>query len=351
MPEAEERLPLDQNASESIEEEKKKDSRRPAATAFSEMENREENRQEKQPSRMEQLLPEYENYLLFSLHSSSLTASAYLCDLRHLVSWMKEKEIEDPEDLETADLVCFLNTLAKDHESSSVIRVQSALRSFYDWLALKEEGQNPAAVLPKRKKNRALPLVMREDQVQDLLDTFSEEPRDQLWKTFFMLCYGSGLRVSECCGIRLQQISLSERQIRIVGKGNRERLVFLHARLCDQIEKYLQEDRPALLKQSSSFLFPGKDKGPVSRTQANYQIKKHLQMAGLPSEYSTHTLRHAFATRLMEKDTDLRLVQELLGHADISTTQIYTHVDASRLHKVYDSFMPEIFSDKGGNEK
>lgn len=299
---------------------------------------------------MDQLLSDYENYLLFSLHSSDLTARAYVCDLHHLQDWMNEQEIEDPRLLETPNLVSFLNDLARNHESSSVIRVQSALRSFYDWLALKGEAGNPAAVLPKRKKNRALPKVMREEQVEELLNTFTEDDQDQLWKTFFMLCYGSGLRVSECCGVKLQQINLEERQIRIVGKGNRERLVFLHAALCSQIERYLSKNRPALLKTSSSFLFPGKDKGPVTRTQAHYQIKKHLQLAGLPQDYSTHTLRHAFATRLMEKDTDLRLVQELLGHADISTTQIYTHVDAARLHKVYDSFMPEIFSEEGGNE-
>ena len=313
-------------------------------------EQNEQKKPDKKPSLMDRLLSEYENYLLFSLHSSDLTAQAYLCDLRHQQEWMEKQKIEDPESLETTDLVSFLNDLAKDHESSSVTRVQSALRSFYDWLALKGEARNPAAILPKRKTNRALPKVMREDQVEDLLATFSDEDQDQLWKTFFMICYGSGLRVSECCGIKLQQINLQERQIRIVGKGNRERLVFLHAALCSQIESYLKYNRPHLLKTSSSFLFPGKEKGPVNRTQAHYRIKKHLQMAGLPEDYSTHTLRHAFATRLMEKDTDLRLVQELLGHADISTTQIYTHVDAARLHKVYDSFMPEIFSEEGGNE-
>lgn len=296
------------------------------------------------------LLQRYESYLLLSLNVSDNTAQAYVRDLQLLQAWMEKEHLTDPALLQPQDLQRFCRDLSKDHSPASIQRLQSALRSFYDWLGLQDESLcSPAATLRRPRQGRSLPQVLSDSQVDALLATFDESDLQQLWKTFFMLCYGSGLRVSECCGILMQQISLEERQIRVLGKGGKERLVFLHPALAKQLQQYRDFIRPRLLEKPSSFLFPGKGNGSVSRTQAHYQIKKHLKLAGLPAECSTHTLRHAFATRLMEKQTDLRLVQELLGHADISTTQIYTHVDAARLHRVYDSFMPDVF-DEGGNE-
>lgn len=296
------------------------------------------------------LVQRYESYLLLSLNVSDNTAQAYMRDLQLLQTWMEKEQLSDPALLQPQDLQRFCTAAGKDHSPASIQRLQSALRSFYDWLGLQDESLcSAAATLRRPRQGRSLPQVLSDSQVEALLATFDDSDIQQLWKTFFMLCYGSGLRVSECCGIQLQQISLEERQIRVLGKGGKERLVFLHPALTKQLQQYRDGVRPRLLEKPSSFLFPGKGNGSVSRTQAHYQIKKHLKMAGLPAECSTHTLRHAFATRLMEKQTDLRLVQELLGHADISTTQIYTHVDAARLHRVYDSFMPDVF-DEGGNE-
>lgn len=296
------------------------------------------------------LVQRYESYLLLSLSVSDNTAQAYVRDLQLLHAWMDQQNLSDPALLSPQDLQRFCTDVSRDHSPASIQRLQSALRSFYDWLGLQDESLcSPAATLRRPRQGRSLPQVLSDSQVDALLSTFDDSDLQQLWKTFFMLCYGSGLRVSECCGIQLQQISLEERQIRVLGKGGRERLVFLHPALTQQLEQYRNIIRPRLLEKPSSFLFPGKGNGSVSRTQAHYQIKKHLKLAGLPAACSTHTLRHAFATRLMEKQTDLRLVQELLGHADISTTQIYTHVDAARLHRVYDSFMPDVF-DEGGNE-
>ena len=225
----------------------------------------------------------------------------------------------------------------------SVARFIVAVRGFFAWLA--EQGgiaDNPAARLETPRTWKTLPKVLDGSDVERLLGAPDRaEPRGARDAAMLEVLYATGLRVSELCGLRLHDLRLDAGYLRCVGKGSKERVVPMGAEANASLRAYLAAGREALLSgRRSDFVFVGRAGAPLTRQGFWKLIKAHGRRAGIRGELSPHVVRHSFATHLLENGADLRAVQMLLGHADISTTQIYTHVNRERLRRLYRDFHP-----------
>ena len=279
---------------------------------------------------------------------SENTLSAYRTDLKNFVTWLMQ--VSDDllsEQLIKADrnlIVSYLSELEKREISPrSRARLLSSLRLFYAYLLREKKIEvDPVALIDAPKLGRSLPKTLTEEDVESLLmapDTSTLLGlRDRV---LFEVLYATGLRVSELVGLQLMQINLQQGVLRVTGKGNKERLVPLGEEAVNWLEKYLLHTRTDLLKgQVTDALFVTRRGAEMTRQAFWYLIKRYAFQAEIASEISPHTLRHAFATHLLNHGADLRVVQMLLGHSDLSTTQIYTHVANERLKSLHSQHHP-----------
>ncbi len=279
---------------------------------------------------------------------SENTLSAYRTDLKKFVTWlMLASDGLVSEQLIKADrevIVSYLSELEKREISPrSRARLLSSLRLFYAYL-LREKNidVDPVALIDAPKLGRSLPKTLTEEDVESLLmapDTSTLLGlRDRV---LFEVLYATGLRVSELVGLQLSQINLQQGVLRVTGKGNKERLVPLGEEAVNWLEKYILNTRADLLKgQVTDALFVTRRGAAMTRQAFWYLIKRYAFQAEITTEISPHTLRHAFATHLLNHGADLRVVQMLLGHSDLSTTQIYTHVANERLKSLHSQHHP-----------
>ena len=266
------------------------------------------------------------------------TIEAYRRDMRLFAQWLHQGQGKH---LYQVGHVEIANYIAEKHASSkasSANRRMSVLKRFY-LLAFRQNliGQNPCTKLRAAKQALRLPKSLSEDQVVALLQAPDDtEPLGLRDKTMLELLYACGLRVSELVGLRSIEVGLNEGVLRVTGKGDKTRLVPFGEVARGWLERYLREGRPAILNgQIDDALFVTARGGAMTRQMFWILIKKYAMQANITTPLSPHTLRHAFATHLLNHGADLRVVQLLLGHADISTTQIYTHVARERLKKLH----------------
>ena len=272
------------------------------------------------------------------------TLASYRSDLGRLATWLSEQQHETLLDLRATTLAAFIAHLSQHTRASSQARYLVTLRRFYRWqLGRGRIVADPTLQLANPSQPSRLPKVMSEKQVEALLAVPDlDTPLGLRDRAMLETLYATGLRVSELVNLRLHEISLADGVLRAFGKGSKERLVPLGQLAIDWISRYLQETRPQILKgQASDALFVTARGGAMTR-QAFWQlIKRYALLAGIaPEKLSPHVLRHAFATHLLNHGADLRVVQLLLGHADISTTQIYTHVARERLKSLHAQHHP-----------
>ncbi|WCE05091.1 tyrosine recombinase XerC [Pseudoxanthomonas sp. JBR18] len=269
---------------------------------------------------------------------SAHTLDAYRRDLTALAQWAQGQEIVDLEELQADQLRAFI---AAGHRAGlapkSLQRRLSACRSFYSWLL--KHGRipaSPAAGLRAPKASRKLPKVLDADEATQLVEVPTDAPLGLRDRALLELFYSSGLRLSELCALRWQDLDLAAGLVTVLGKGRKQRIVPVgrHAR---QALQAWREDRPAA---DSAQVFPGRGGAPISQRAVQLRIKQLAQRQGLFKHVHPHMLRHSFASHILESSGDLRGVQELLGHADIATTQVYTHLDFQHLAKVYDGAHP-----------
>ncbi|MEP1382403.1 MAG: site-specific tyrosine recombinase XerD [Paraglaciecola sp.] len=218
----------------------------------------------------------------------------------------------------------------------STSRFLSSIRSLCQYmLRQKIRADDPISLMQNPKLPQTLPKTLSETQVEDLLNApQTDDPIQLRDKAMLEVLYATGLRVTELISLRLDQVSLVQGVVRVTGKGNKERLVPLGEEAIEWIAQFLKEGRTLLLKSESDIVFPSKRGVAMTRQTFWHRIKIYSQLAGIKTELSPHTLRHAFATHLLNHGADLRVVQMLLGHSDLSTTQIYTHVATERLQKL-----------------
>lgn len=272
------------------------------------------------------------------------TLVSYQSDLRHCARWLQN---DRGERLQDARRDALLNYLAASVDQGVRARTSarrlSALRQFYRWLLRENLADNdPTEQIESPRLGRPLPKSLSESEVEALLNAPAiETPEGLRDRAMLEVLYATGLRVSELVGLQPDQLSVSRGLVRVVGKGGKERLVPLGDEAVRWVERFLGESRPALLgARPCAALFPTRRGGPLTRQAFWYRIKKHARVAGIDQALSPHTVRHAFATHLVNHGADLRVVQLLLGHSSLSTTQIYTHVARERLQSLHRQHHP-----------
>jgi integrase/recombinase XerD len=270
---------------------------------------------------------------------SANTLSAYQSDLRAFSGWLSRERGRGLARAQRGDLLDYLAVLSgQGRKPRSSARVLSCLRQFYQYLLRQGviEG-DPSARVESPKLGRPLPKTLTEREVEALLDApATNDPRGHRDRTMLEVLYATGLRVSELVGLTSQQVSLSQGVVRVTGKGGKERLVPLGEEALFWLREYLRGPRQDLLGgRLCDFLFPTVRSDRMTRQAFWKLIKRYALEADISKSLSPHTLRHAFATHLLNHGADLRVVQMLLGHSDLSTTQIYTHVARERLEQLH----------------
>ena len=290
---------------------------------------------------LERLLADFEDHLTAGVRLSRQTVATYLRDCRSFAGWVVSRDLAI-HDLTTADVIDYLVSRQTEEgiDQRTVAKVISALRSLFNFLVLEEiREDNPATLVELPRTAPRLPGVLNVDQVEELLDSIrTDDPLGLRDRALFELIYSCGLRISEAVDLTTDRIFLSERLIRVTGKGGRERLVPMGECARTWLERYLADGRPHLARGVESALFLNHRGRKLSRKGMWKRFNELVQKSGIQAK--VHTLRHSFATHLLEGGADLRAVQELLGHADISTTQIYTHVDKEELATYHADFHP-----------
>lgn len=286
----------------------------------------------------------FRDYLALEAGHSPTTIESYLRDLRRLVRFAELKGITTPGAVTRALLRDFLWALRDMGLEPATIRRQvSAIHTYYGFLLA--EGivrQDPSDRLEVPRRWRTLPDVLTHAEVNAMLASPSaEEPLAWRDRALLELAYGAGLRVSELCGMQVGDMVMAEGLVRVVGKGNKERLVPIGRQVIAAVSLYLNTARAQLDRGKTQGRLLLNARGqPLSRVGAWGIVKAHAARTGITKRVTPHTLRHTFATHLLEGGADLRAVQEMLGHADLSTTQIYTHVDREYLREVHRQFHP-----------
>ena len=272
------------------------------------------------------------------------TLNAYRRDLKSVVEWLHH-HASSLEKAQSDDLQALLaERVSGGYKATSSARLLSAVRRFFQYLYReKVRSDDPSALLASPKLPQRLPKDLSETQVGRLLQApVVDQPLELRDKAMLEGLYATGLRVSELVGLTMSDISLRQGVVRVIGKGNKERLVPLGEEAVYWVENYLEHGRPWLLNGVSiDVLFPSQRAQQMTRQTFWHRIKHYAVLAGIDSEkLSPHVLRHAFATHLLNHGADLRVVQMLLGHQDLSTTQIYTHVATERLRKLHQQHHP-----------
>ncbi|MDB0056013.1 tyrosine recombinase XerC [Akkermansiaceae bacterium] len=291
--------------------------------------------------------PQIDSFLLYLATERGLSA-AYQLSVRQtldkLPPWAKKNGYKDWRDLGTDELAEFLSHLRKSGLEASSLRIALVhVKIFFRFLVKRNILEVDAAEpLLAPKAASKLPETLGADAVAQLLSSINPDKRLGRRDLAIMeLFYASGLRLSEICNARLETLDLDDHFLRVTGKGNKTRLVPVGGRALDALNKYLSGERPELVgKKTSSHIFLSVRGGPLSPERVRQIVKERAKQAGIDQNIYPHLLRHSFATHLLENGADLRVIQELLGHADISTTQIYTHVDQKRLKAVHKQFHP-----------
>lgn len=275
---------------------------------------------------------------------SDNTISAYRLDLQALSNWLMKQNLSFVT-ADNIDLQGFLGErLQKGYKATSSARMLSAIRKLFQYLYReKYRTDDPASLLTSPKLPSRLPKYLSEQQVGDLLNApMISEPIELRDKAMLELLYATGLRVTELVSLTADNISLNQGVIRVIGKGDKERLVPMGEEATYWLKEYIVNARPLLLKgKSADILFPSQRGQKMTRQTFWHRIKHYALIAHIDqNSLSPHVLRHAFATHLVNHGADLRVVQMLLGHSDLSTTQIYTHVAKERLKKLHQNFHP-----------
>lgn len=286
---------------------------------------------------MNENLENYRNYLKYERAYSDNTVGAYMNDLNKYEEFLKKNILES----DTEDLEKYLKYI-KNLESTTVAHKITSIKSYFNYnIKRKIVSVNPADKVSRPKLTKHLPEYLTEEEVGKLLDVEVKSPYDYRNKTILELLYSSGIRISELVNIKTPNYDSEECLIRIMGKGSKERIVPLGDYAINIMNDYMNNYRPLINKKHTDYVFVNNRGDKISRQFIFKVIKKEALKKGIKKDISPHTLRHTFATHLLKNGADLRIIQELLGHENISTTQIYTHVTNNKLKSDYETYFPK----------
>ncbi len=271
---------------------------------------------------------------------SDNTLAAYRSDISKFCQFLGHKALLDVDEFDINRYLAHRVDLGLKPRSTA--RCLSALKRLYLYLVREKYlARSPLGNIEQPKMAKSLPKTLSEEEVEALLESPNlDDPMGLRDRAMLELLYATGLRVSELVGLRMEQISVSQAVVFVKGKGNKERLVPMGEEALDWLEQFIKFGRPRLIRHATDFVFPSKRGTGMTRQTFWHRIKHYAMLANIDSELSPHTLRHAFATHLLNHGADLRVVQMMLGHSDLSTTQIYTHVANERLKSVHQQHHP-----------
>ncbi|MBR2891552.1 MAG: site-specific tyrosine recombinase XerD [Bacilli bacterium] len=290
---------------------------------------------------MEHLIKEYQYYLQSVKMMSQNSILSYINDVTNYLNFLISKyQVDDMEDVGSEEIRSYLASLKKKKMSSaSMSRNLCSVKSFHRFLYEEQyTKKNVSKEIAAPKMEKKLPTVLSVDEVTKLLDIVQgDKPLDKRNQAMLEMIYATGLRVSELCNIKITDLRFTSKQIRIFGKGSKERIVPINDFALKKIRTYMLEARPILLgtKKDQGFLFLNNHGEVITRVGFFKILKTLCSEAGIEKNVSPHTLRHSYATHLLEAGVDIRLIQEMLGHEDIATTQIYTHLSLNKIKEVY----------------
>ncbi len=295
---------------------------------------------------MQQQIDEYLTYLRLERGLSRATHEGYRCDLRQFRQFLAGRNTAAPSQVRATDVRDFLDalrTLSPPCTAPTLARKLAAIKGLFKFL----EGQrmierNPTAFLQTPRLWRQIPTTLSVSEIEQLLEAISPERLGLRDRAMLELLYGCGLRVSELVNLNIDSCHFDVGFVRCVGKGNKERIVPLGRAASDALRRYLDAQRPTLTARHPlvTSLFVNRRGTRLTRQRVWQLLRRYAQAGAIAKVIGPHTLRHSFATHLLERGADLRVVQELLGHANISTTQRYTHVDRARLKSIHQRFHP-----------
>ena len=270
---------------------------------------------------------------------STHTIDAYKRDINQYLMYLDDIDIKNLSDVKSTHIRDYIRVLSDGGMApASISRIISSIRTYYRFLSSENLlDENPVLLINNPKLPKKLPDVLSEKEISLIINAIQESSQFyQRDKAIIELLYSCGIRVTELCNLEMSNLFIDEDLIRVMGKGNKERLLPLGIRSKKYLDDYIKDSRNSHIKKSgSSFVFVSRNGNQLTRAMINIILNKWTQVSGLKKSVSPHKLRHSFSTHLLEGGADLRFVQALLGHSDISTTQIYTHIDKHYLKEVY----------------
>ena len=297
---------------------------------------------------MYKILDDFIAYIYQARTNSNATCDSYRRDISRFIEFLKDNKIDNFNDVDKRIVFDYIELLRSGKitrskiSNSSYARNLSSLRSFYKYLCIKHiADQNPFKLFKNVKIEKHLPDVLTFDQIEKILDCFDlDNPIDIRNRCIVETIYACGLRISECCNLLIDNVDQQSLVLRVIGKGNKERIVPFYPRLSELIDLYKKEYRSKYANPDFKYLFVSTRHSKISPRSVQYLLDEVKIKANIPVDIHPHMLRHSFATHLLDNGADLRTVQELLGHANLSTTQLYTHLTYDRLKKTVEMAHP-----------
>lgn len=288
---------------------------------------------------MNNYINDYINYIFIERKLSKNTKNAYRSDLEDFNKYINNKSIND---IDISDIKRYIMHLNKSNNDKTINRKLVSIRTFFNYFVRSEViTSNPCEKLENIKLDKKLPKVLSYDEILKLLEVKGNKLGDIRNKVMIELLYSTGFRISELVNLNVTDVDISENLVKCVGKGNKERIIPIGDTITKLLEKYINEIRPQLLKgKISDKLFISSYGRGISRQSFFKFLKMQAKVSGVSTDISPHTIRHSFATHLLEYGADLKSISELLGHENIKTTQIYTHLSKSKVRADYDEFHP-----------
>ena len=286
--------------------------------------------------KLDQAIREYIISLSTAEGKAKNTVESYSRDLRQYSDYLKENNITDTSKIEEETIYSYIDDLNDRYASTSINRIKTTIRNFHHYLNFKYNLKDPSLNVATSKGKKRLPVYATKQEIEKLMSVFNDEdPQDLFDHTILETIYGLGLRVSECCDMRTNQVNLTDGFVKILGKGNKERLIPIPDKTKKLMHMYFANVRTLWQKKNTNRFFINHFGKPIYSEYVENLIRNKAYEAGIKKPLTPHKLRHSYATHLLEGGADLRVIQELLGHSDISTTEIYTHVEQERLKEAY----------------
>lgn len=302
---------------------------------------------------LEKLYQEFVHFIQLIEPRSKFTVESYSRDVRKYLEYLELNEITNINDVTYEQLLNYIDDMSNKYSSATVFRSITAIRQFHQYLVRFGVLEHDiSAYVTAEKRPKKLPHALTQEQLRQLLSFPKEEPKDYLDYALILVLFQTGMRVSECVNVQFTQYYQEEGWFRIIGKGNKERMVPVGKEGQEALDYYINNVRPLFEKKKTNNIFISKKGNKISRQYVHTMLQYRRNETGLIEAVSAHTLRHSLATEMLDEEVDLRIIQEILGHSDISTTQIYTHVRTKTMRDEYDQYFKDglAFNDDKDHE-